>query len=508
MASQTRDPLLIAAAAQTWQVSPSALSVDRGVISHQSSGRSATFGELASTAATLPLPDQVELKDPGDFKLIGSDPGRVDVSPKTDGSAVFTLDVYLPDMLTALIARPPRFGSKVASVSSTAARSIPGVVDVVEVPAGVAVVAEGFWAARRGREALSIEWDDSQAETRSSAELFAEYRQLAEQPGDIAQNDGDAEAAIIGASQIVEAEYELPYLAHAPMETLDCVIRASGDRAEVWAGAQIPTVDQYFVAEVLGIPRDQVTINTMLAGGSFGRRSTNMYDVTAETASIVKEMGDDRPIKLVWTREDDIRGGFYRPMYVHRLRAGLDARGEIVGWHHRLVGQSVLRGTVFEAILGGNTDVSSAEGASHLPYSVPNILVDVHTTEVGAPVRWWRSVGHSHNAFAVEVFLDELASAAGRDPFELRRSLLSGHPRLRAALELAADRADWGSPLPAGVARGIAVHESFGTMVAQVAEVRLGGDGTPIVDRVVCAVDCGVAINPDNIRAQMEGGIG
>jgi isoquinoline 1-oxidoreductase subunit beta len=501
--------MLVAAAARDWGVDAGEIAIQKGVVSHARTNRRATFGELASKAATIPAPTDVKLKDPREFSLVGHTVPRVDSPSKTDGSAIFTMDFSLPGMLTAVIARPPRFGAKVKSFDPSAARRIRGVADVVAVPAGVAVLARNFWAARKGREALAIEWDESGAEKLGSNELFAEYRALAERPGTIARRDGDAAAAIKGAARIIEAVYEFPYLAHAPMEPMDCVVRLGDGECEMWAGSQLQTVDQSVAARTLGLPPEKVRIHTLLAGGSFGRRATPNADVAAEAASIAKAIRGRQPIKLVWTREDDIRGGPYRPMYVHRLRAGLDASGRIIGWEQRIVGQSLMKGTFFEPFTVKNgVDSTSVEGASTLPYAIPNLTVELHTTEVGVPVLWWRSVGHTHTGFSTETFLDELAHAAGRDPLEIRRELLEHHPRHLGALNLAADKAGWGTPLPQGRARGVAVHESFNSVVAQIAEVALDQNGAPRIERVVCAVDCGVAINPDVIRAQMEGGIG
>jgi isoquinoline 1-oxidoreductase beta subunit len=507
-AGATARAMLVSAAARKWGVPESGLSVDQGVVSHAASGRRATFGELAEAAAALPVPAEVRLKEPKDFKLIGTQPPRVDSKSKTDGSAVFTMDVYLPHMLTAVIARPPLFGATAKSFDKTAALAVRGVTDVVQVPAGVAVVARGFWAAQQGRDALKVEWDESQAERRGTDEILAEYRVLAQKPGASARRDGDTAAAFAGAAKVLEAVYEFPYLAHAPMEPLDCVVKAEGGRAEVWAGSQIQTFDQATVAAVLGLPPEKVTLHTLVAGGSFGRRATPVADVAHEAASVVKAIGGRAPVKLVWSREDDIRGGRYRPLFVHRLRGGLDASGRIVAWEHRVVGQSFLKGTPFEGLIKDGVDATAVEGGSTLPYAIPNLACELHMTQVGVPTLWWRSVGHSHTAFSTETFFDELAHAAGRDPFDLRVELLKAHPRLRAALELAASRAGWGSPLPPGRARGIALQESFGSFVAQVAEVSERPDGLPKVERVSCAVDCGVAVNPDVVRAQMEGGIG
>jgi isoquinoline 1-oxidoreductase beta subunit len=507
-AGATARAMLVGAAAQKWDVPASALTVDKGVVSHAVSGRKATFGELASAAAAQPVPAEVPLKDPKDWKLIGKAAPRVDSKAKTDGSAKFTLDVSMPDLLTAVIARPPVFGATVKSVDKAAALKVPGVTDVVEVPAGVAVLGKGFWPARQGRAALKIEWDESKAERRGSEEILAEYRALLEKPGMSAKKDGDSAAALAGAAKTFEAIYEFPYLAHAPMEPIDCVVKLAGGQCEVWAGSQIPTLDQGTVAQVLGLAPEKVALHTLLAGGSFGRRATPMADVAAEAASVVKAISGRQPVKLVWTREDDIRGGQYRPLFVHRLKAGLDASGRIVAWEHRLVGQSFLKGTPFAGLIKDGVDGTSVEGASNLPYKIPNLAVDLHSPDIGVPTLWWRSVGSTHTAFSTETFLDELAAAAGRDPFELRRELLADHPRHRVVLELAAAKAGWGSPLPAGRARGIAVHESFNSFVANVVEVSLRKDGLPKVERVVCAVDCGVAVNPDVVRAQMEGSIG
>ena len=509
-AGATARALLVAAAAATWSVPAAELSVAQGVVRHAASGRSARFGELAARAAELEPPAEVALKDPRQFVLVGrEDLPRVDVPEKSRGAARFALDFTLPGLRTALIARPPRFGARVRGFDASEARRVPGVVDVVQIPQGVAVLAEGFWAAKRGRDALRVDWDESGAETRGTVELVAEYRGLLARPGLVARSDGDAAAALAGAARVVSAEYEFPYLAHAPMEPLDCVIRVSEGRCELWTGAQLQTVDQAVAAEVLGLEPSRVAIETMLAGGSFGRRATPQGDLVREAAEIAKAIRGAYPVKLVWTRDDDLRGGRYRPLYLHRLEAGLDADGRIVGWTHRIVGQSLLTGTPFESFsVKDGIDESSVEGAKQLPYAIPNLRVDLHTTKVGVPVLWWRSVGHTQNGYATEAFFDEVARAAGRDPFELRRELLSDHPRHRGVLELAAEKAGWGRPLPAGRARGIAVHASFSSFVAQVAEVSLDEGGMPRVHRVVCAVDCGVAINPDNVRAQMEGGIG
>ncbi len=508
-AGATARAMLVEAAAREWSVPVSEITVDRGVVSHAPSGRRATFGELAPKAATLTPPAQVTLKDPKDFKLIGQRLPRLDTTAKTDGSAKFTLDFAEPGMLTALIARPPRFGATVKAFDAIGSRRVKGVTQVVQVPSGVAVVATSFWAARKGREALRVTWDESRAERRGSDDLYAAYRLLARRPGTPARHQGDTAGALRGAAKVLEAVYEFPYLAHAPMEPLDAVVRIGADGCDLWAGSQIPTIDQQVVARTVGLPADKVRVHTMLAGGSFGRRGTPDGDVAGEAASVAKAIGADKPVKLVWTREDDIQGGKYRPLYVHRLRGGVDAQGNIIGWEHRIVGQSIVTGTPFEsALLKNGVDDTSVEGARNIPYDIPSITVELHTTKVGVPVLSWRSVGSTHTAYSTETFLDELAHAAGRDPLEVRRALLAKHPRHLATLDLAAAKAGWGEPLPGGRARGVAVHESFNSVVAQVAEVSLRPDGLPKVERVVCAVDCGTAINPDVVRSQMEGGIG
>jgi isoquinoline 1-oxidoreductase beta subunit len=466
---------------------------------------------LAGAAAKLPVPDAVTLKNPKDFRLIGTRVPRVDVPAKSNGTAGFTLDVELPGMLVALLKRPPLFGATVKSFDATAAGAIPGVVKVVQVPRGVAVIARSFWAAKQGRDALVVEWDDVNAEKRSSATLMEEYRQLADKPGLPARKDGDAASAIAAASRKVSASFEFPYLAHAPMEPLDAVVKLTRDSCEIWAGDQFQTMDQMNAAKTAGLEPAQVSINTLYAGGSFGRRANMGSDYIVEAVSIAKAYGaDGTPIKLQWTREDDIHGGLYRPLYFHKLEAGLDAQGRLSGWRHVIVGQSIMADTAFAPVMiKDGIDGTSVEGAANLPYAIPNIDVELSTTRNGVPVLWWRVVGSSHNAFAVEAFIDEVAQAAGEDGFTFRRKLLDKHPRMKAVLELAAEKAGWsGAPLPKGRGRGIAVAEAFNTLVAQVAEVTVGADGKVTVDRVVCAVDCGIAINPDVITAQMEGGIG
>lgn len=513
-AGATARAMLVAAAADEWKVDANSLSTRDGMVLHRASGRKAGYGQLVAKAAAMPVPQEVALKSARDFKYIGKQFKRTDAKAKADGSAQFAGDLKLPGLLTAVLARPPRFGAKAGKVWADKALAVPGVRAVVEVPQGVAVVARDFWSARKGRDALQVEWDESAAERVSSAELRQRYLDLLDQPGTVARDEGDAARALAAAPKKLEARFEFPYLAHAPMEPLNCVVRLRDESCEIWAGSQSQTSDQATAARVAGLKPEQVIIHTMLAGGSFGRRANPASDYIAEAVAVARATRRlDAPIRLMWTRDDDLRGGYYRPMFVHAIRAGLDAQGRPVAWSQRIVGQSILAGSAFEtAMVKDGVDRTSVEGAANLAYAIPNLRVDLHSPKVGVPVLWWRSVGHTHTAFATEVFVDELAVAAERDPYLFRRGLLAGQPRLKAVLELAAIKADWGKPLAEKEGlrrgRGIAVHESFHSYVAEVAEVSVRSDGSFSVDRVVCAVDCGIAVNPDQVRAQMEGGIG
>ena len=515
-AGATARAMLVSAAAQQWKVPASQITVKNGVVSHAASGRKAGFGELAEAAAQLPVPANVKLKNPKDFTLIGRSAPRVDSVAKTTGRATFTQDVKLPGMLVAVVAHPPRFGGRVKSVDDKAARAIKGVSDVVVIPNGVAVLASDYWTAKKGRDALKVEWDEAQAYRGSSDAIVADYRERAKAPGLNARNDGNAEAALAKAGKVIEAEYVFPYLAHASMEPLNCVMKLENGECEVWNGEQLHTVDQFSLAKTLGIEADRVKLNMVYAGGSFGRRANPQSDYLLETAQIVKAINGRAPVKLVWSREDDMRGGFYRPIYLHRVRAALDAKGMPVAWQQRIVGQSIIAGSPFEPMLvKDGVDITSVEGASTLPYAIPNLNVDLHTTnaDVKVPVQWWRSVGSTHTAYATELFIDELAQAAGKDPVAYRMALLKKHPRHAGVLKLAADKAGWNKPLAPAAdgatrGRGVAVHESFNSFVAEVVEVTVQKDGSFKVDRVVCAVDCGVVVNPDVVKAQMEGGIG
>ncbi len=506
--------MLVGAAAQKWRVPAAGITVADGVVSHPASGRRATFGELAQAAAEQPLPAEVRLKSPQEFKLIGRHVPRKDSAEKVKGTAIFTQDVHLPGMLTAVVAHPPRFGARLKRFDAAKTKAVKGVVDVVAVPSGVAVLAKDTWSARKGRDALVVEWDEASGYQGSSENIFARYREMAQKPGSIARKDGDPEAVFAGAAKVLKAAYDFPYLAHAAMEPLDCVVKLSADGCEIWNGEQMQTLDQAKVAELLGLEPEQVKLHMLYAGGSFGRRASKHADYVLEAVHIARAIGGKAPVKLVWLREDDMQAGYYRPAFHHVLEAAIDAEGRLLGWRHRLVGQSINADSPMSGLMKDGIDLTSVEGAATLPYDIPNLVVDLHTPQdVGVPVLWWRSVGSTHTAYSTEAFLDEVAAAMGQDPVRLRLELLKKHPRHAAVLRLAAEKAGWGTPLPPGKpgerrGRGVAVHESFRSCVAQVAEVTVQADGSLKVDRIVAAVDCGIAINPDNVRSQVEGSVG
>jgi len=510
MAGATARALLLQAAAAEWGVPVGECRTEPGVVVH-ASGKRLDYGALASRAARLAPPEKVVLKEPKDFRLIGRPTRRLDSRAKVTGRAEFGLDVQRPGALVAMVARAPVFGAKVESFDAAAARAVPGVKAAVQVPSGVAVLAADTWAAKMGRDAIAqaIKWkipDDALIDTKAQAARFAEPRR---QPGNVAEDTGDIAAALKGAAKVVEADYAFPYLAHAPMEPLNATIELRPDAAEVWTGTQFQTMDRMQVAGVLGLKPEQVAIHTTFLGGGFGRRATPPSDWVLEAAQVAKaarDAGVDAPVKVVWTREDDLAGGYYRPMFHHRLAGGIDAAGKVVAWQQTLVGQSFLVGTPFEAAMVKNgVDETSVEGAAHAPYKIPARRVELHSPRVPVPTLWWRSVGHTHTAPAVECFIDELAHAAGRDPLELRRELLPADSRERRVLDLAVEKSGYGRrKLPAGHAHGIAVHESFGSFVAHVAEVSIA-DGWPRVHRITAAVDCGTAVNPLTIEAQIQG---
>lgn len=404
---------LVVAAAKTWNVPANEIAIDNGILKH-ASGKSGQFGDFVQAAQTITVPADVNPKQPGQWRYIGKVFPRVDSKAKIDGTAIYTIDVKLPDMLTCVIARPTRFGAKVKSFDPGPAMAVNGVVEVVATPLGVAVLAKGYWQARKGANALTVEWDEAGTEGRSSAQIISKYKELANTQGTIARNDGDAASAFAKAAKIVEATYTFPYLAHAPLEPNDCVIRRTANGVELIFGSQLQTVDQMTVGAILGLKAEQVAIKTLFAGGSFGRRATPGADMAAEAALVIKASKHQGPIKVMWSREDDIKGGRYRPIFVHRLKAGLDASGNIIAWDQVLVGQSFIIGGPFEAFIVKNgVDETMTEGAATLPYAIPNLKVSVHEQKVGVPTLWWRSVGHMHTAFSTETFLDELAAAGG-----------------------------------------------------------------------------------------------
>jgi isoquinoline 1-oxidoreductase beta subunit len=512
-AGATARAMLVEAAAAEWKVPAAEITVSEGVVSHPKSGKKATFGALAVHAAKMPIPAlaDLKLKDPGQFKFIGRDKlPRLDSRAKSFGQQQFAIDVMLPGMMTAVVMRPPRFGGKVASFDATQAKAVAGVVDVVQIPRGVAVIGRDMWSAKKGREVLQVTWDESGAETRSTAQILAEYKHLSGLPETAkAAKEGDVEAALKSAAHTLDAEFEFPYLAHAPMEPLTAVARLSADKCEIWAGCQFQTIDQVNAAMATGLKPDQVFITTLAAGGTFGRRANAESDYIAEVASIAKAVGGKYPVRLIWTREDDIMGGRYRPMNYHRITAGLSQDGKVVAYRQRVVGQSIMAGTPFAAMMKDGLDPTSVEGNAAEQYDIENVHVTWTQPKSAVPVLWWRSVGHSHMSISKEIVFDELAETAGKDPVAFRLAHLEKHPRHAAALRLVAEKAGWDRPFSKekGRGRGVAVQESFGTVVAQIAEVTVVGD-TIRVDRVVCAVDCGIAVNPDVIKAQMQSGIG
>ncbi len=510
MAGAAARAMLVATAAARWSVPAGEVTVAKGVVSHAKSGRTFTFGDLATDAAKLPVPQTVALKNPKDYVLIGNPAlHRLDHVSKTDGTAIFSMDIRRPGQVTAVLARSPRFGGTVKSVDDKAARAVPGVLDVLTLPVGVAVVAKNTWAAIKGREALTIAWDDSKAETRGTEQMLADYRKLAATPGAVAANTGNTAKALAGDVTVVEAEFTFPYLAHAPMEPLNAVVALNPEGGcTIWAGSQFQGIEQPVAAHILGCKPEQVKIETQWAGGSFGRRATTTADYIAEAVIVAKAYAK-APVHLVWTREDDIKGGRYRPLFLHTIKAAVDKSGALVAWRQSIVGQSFMAGTPFEPVMVKNgVDATMVEGASDMAYAVPNLAVEAHSPASPVTTLWWRSVGHTHTAYAKEVMIDRLAKAAGTDPLAFRLALLKDHPRMAAVLKLAAEKAGWGKPLAKGQGRGIAVHESFNTYVAHVAEVTVSDKGQIKVDRVVVAVDCGEVVNPDIVKAQMEGGTG
>jgi isoquinoline 1-oxidoreductase beta subunit len=499
--------MLVRAAAARWKVPASSIRVANGVLSHGKDQLS--FGKVADEAMKLTPPKTVQLKDPKDWKLIGTKVRRLDTPEKITGKAQFGIDVQFPGLRTAVVARPPAFGAKLARFDASAALKVPGVEKVVPTGNGVAVVAQHFWAAKLGRQALHVEWTPPEGGGVDTAKQMAEFRAMARTPGELVDKGqrGQIDAALAAAKTKLVSEYEFPYLAHAAMEPLNCAVKIDGDRCEIWTGTQFQTGDQMAAAHILGIPPEKVTIHTMFLGGGFGRRASPSADFVAEAVIVAKAAGV--PVKVVWTREDDMHGGYYRPSYVHRIQVGLDDKGRPVAWDHVVVGQSIAAGTPFEPFLVKHgVDGLSVEGLADSAYleSTGALRITLHSPRTAVPVLWWRSVGATHTAFAMECMIDEAAHASGQDPLTYRLGLLKEKPRHAALLQLVADKAGWSSPPPAGRARGLAVHESFGSIAAQVAEVSVD-QGRIRVHRVTAAVDCGLAVNPLAVEAQVQGSV-
>ncbi|WP_441286753.1 molybdopterin cofactor-binding domain-containing protein [Sorangium sp. KYC3313] len=502
--AMAKDMLLRAAAAR-WKVSPAACTAANGVVTHGKD--KLTFGQLAEEAMKLAPPAKVKLKDPKDWKLIGTLVRRIDTPEKITGKAQFGLDVHFPGLRTAVVLRPPAFGAKLVKFDAADALKVPGVEKVVPTANGVAVVAAHFWAAKLGRDALRAEWAQPEGGGADSAKLLAEFHAKARTPGTVAASVGKVEDALAAAKSRLEAEYDVPYLAHAPMEPLNCTVKIDGDRCEIWTGTQFQTGDQMAAAKILGTTPDKVQIHTTFLGGGFGRRASPMADFVGEAVIVAKAAGV--PVKVVWTREDDMRGGFYRPAFVHRIQVGVDARGLPAAWDQVVVGQSIVAGTPLESFVTRNgVDLTSVEGIAESPYveRTPALRVSLHSPRTPVTVLWWRSVGNTHTAFAVESMVDELAHAAGQDPLAYRLELLKDKPRHANALKVAAEKAGWGTAPAPGRARGLAMHESFGSIIAEVAEVSIE-EGRIRVHSVTCSVDCGTAVNPLGIEAQIQGSV-
>ena len=521
-AGATVRELMITAAAQKWNVPKTECDAKKGLVRHTKSSRQTSYGELVEAASKLPLPDpdKVPLKNETEFELIGHATPRVDIPSKVNGSAGFGLDVRVPDMLFAVVARCPTFGGKPAHFEASKAKAVPGVRDVFEIPAlgkdmytagGIVVVADSTWAAMKGRDALQIEWDRGTAASESSASLRESLRAAASRPGKRIRNDGNVDEALPSSAKRVEAVYEFPYLAHATMEPMNITVHARDNEAEVWAPTQSPDWVQRTVAKLLDLPPQKVIVHTTLLGGGFGRRY--MADYPAEATQIAKVVG--KPVQLVWSREDDMTHDFYRPAACHRMRGAVNQAGHPLLWSHTITSTSI------GAFWGAPDKLEESEvgGAKQMPYAIPNVRLEYAAVPSSVPPLWWRSVEHSFNGFAVECFIDELAAGAGKDPVEFRRGLLvkpanwkpkdeddPDPSRLRGVLDIAAEKVGWGKPLPKGKGRGIASYHSFGSYIAEAAEVTVSGKDFKI-DRIVAAIDCGQVVNPESVRAQAESAI-
>jgi isoquinoline 1-oxidoreductase beta subunit len=522
-AGATARSLLVAAAALTWKVDANSCHAARGEVIHVPTGRRLSYGALVDKAAALPLPRNVPLKDPKDFKLIGTPAKRLDAPDKVNGTAQFGIDVKVPGMKVATVAACPVFGGKLASVGDSKAKAIKGVLQVVRLDDAVAVVADHMWAAKQGLAALDIRWDEGPNAKLSTADIVQQLAAASQRSGVVARREGDSTEAMAGAAQRVEAVYEVPFLAHATMEPVNCTVHVRPDGCDIWVGTQVPTFAQTAAAKLTGLPPDRVQVHNHLLGGGFGRRLE--VDFIVRAVEIAKQVAS--PVKVVWTREEDIQHDMYRPYYYDRIAAGLDEHGKPIAWTHRVTGPSIMARvtselfpTTFRVMRAAGVhqlvamvrglDTDAVEGAAEPPYAIPNIRVEYVRQEPppGIPTAFWRGVGTTHSIFVVESFIDELAVAAKQDPFEYRRALLDKSPRAKAVLELAAERAGWGRPLPPRSGRGISLLHAFGeTYIAEVAEVSVSNEGDVRVQRVVCAVDCGTIVNPDTVKAQMESGV-
>jgi len=497
--------MLVRAAAAKWKTDAKTLRTGNGFVIMGK--ERLAYGKLAEAAQQLPPPEKVALKDRKNWKLIGKATRRLDTPEKITGKAKFGMDVQFPGLKTALVARPPVFGGKVKTFDASKAKAVPGVEQVLQIPSGVAVVATNFWSAKQGRDELKVEWDSGPGANLDSDALMASYRAQARSPGAPVVKAGEPDAALASAAKRLEAEYDVPFLAHATMEPLNCTVKIENGGCEVWTGTQFQTIEQMTAAAITGLPPGKVQVHTPFLGGGFGRRGDPRGAFVAEAVHVAKAAAV--PVKTVWTREDDIKGGLYRPMFLHRVEVGVNDKGMPLAWKHTIVGQSIMSGTPFERMIKNGIDPTSVEGVSDSPYldAVPARHVSLHTTKNPVPIHFWRSVGNTHTAFAMESMIDELAWNAGQDPLAFRLTLLKDKPRFARALKAAADKAGWGKPLPSGRARGLAVHESFGSIVAEVAEVSVDSEKSIHVHKVSCAIDCGLAVNPLAVEAQVQGAV-
>ena len=530
-AGATARSLLVAAAAETWNVEPAACRAEHGTVIHAATGRTLTYGDLVDKAAEMSVPEDVALKDPRDFKLIGTPAKRLDSSAKVTGTAKFGIDVRLPGMKVATVAACPVFGGTLVGVDDTKAKAIKGVHQVVRLENAVAVVADNMWAAKQGLAALNIQWDYGPHAKLSTADIVQQLEGASLKEGVVAREEGDVGKAMDEAARKVEAVYQVPFLAHATMEPMNCTVHVQDDGCDVWVGTQVQARAQAAAAQATGLPEKRVRVHNHLLGGGFGRRLE--VDFITQAVQIAKQV--EGPVKVIWTREEDIQHDMYRPYYYDRIAAGLNAQGRPIAWTHRIAGASIMarwaprtlramRAVGLRAVISTlrGIDMDVVEGAAKPPYDLPNIRMDyvrqeppgtswtvlgTHEAGEGIPTAFWRGVGPTHNIFVVESFIDELAAATKQDPVEYRWALLGKSPRAQVVLDLATEKAGWGQPLPEGKGRGVSVQHAFGSYLAQVAEVAVSKEGEVRVQRVVCAVDCGMTVNPDTVKAQMEGGI-